>query len=181
MFHLRLLCGCRAKPTGWRPSPHRHPPLLMISSDMSEKAAHTDLAKSAMDFPVRAWSMRGGCDRFPVQHIPRRGRRRRACSRHLWSVVKLQEHSWSLFLRHKRVGTLAQALTREGAVERTFTLNVIGEIPSTARVNTSFVRVVESRRMNPCQSLQRSTKRECLRAGFSVRFPAEATKIGDSP
>jgi hypothetical protein len=32
----------------------------MISSDMSEKAAHTDLAKSAMDFPVRAWSMRGG-------------------------------------------------------------------------------------------------------------------------
>lgn len=28
---------------------------------------------------------------------------------------------------HKGVGTLAQALTREGEVERTFILNVIGE------------------------------------------------------
>jgi hypothetical protein len=36
----------------------------MISSDMSGKAVHTDLVKSAMACPVRGWSMRGG-GRFP--------------------------------------------------------------------------------------------------------------------
>ena len=33
----------------------------------------------------------GGCRRFPLQHIRRRGRRHRACSRHRWSVVALQK------------------------------------------------------------------------------------------
>jgi hypothetical protein len=40
---------------------------------------------------------REGCGGFTLQHI-RRGRlRHRACSKHRRSVVKLQEHSWSLF------------------------------------------------------------------------------------
>jgi hypothetical protein len=46
--------------------------------------------------------------------------------------VKLQAHSWSLFLRDKRVGTLAQALTREDEVGRTFIPNVIRDPPLAA-------------------------------------------------
>src|SRR4029077_5302039 len=90
----------------------------------------------------------GGCDRFLLQHILRRGRRHRACSRHLWSVVKLQEHSWSLFLRHKRVRT-ARACPHARRRSRTDLQSKFNRRNSfTARENTSFVRVVESRRRN---------------------------------
>ena len=60
------------------------------------------------------------------------------------------------------VGTVAQALTREDGVERTFILNVIGETPLTAEQNTSLVTVIGATTNKPVSDHQHRTKRCCL-------------------
>jgi hypothetical protein len=57
--------------------------------------------------------------------------------------VKLQEHSWSLFLWHKKGEKLAQALTREDEIERTSIYEFNRRGSFTARENTSLVTVME--------------------------------------